>query len=98
MENIPIEGIAVSVTLLVSMIVGGTEFVKRLFDKDLRAVALIVVSVLIGGIAGVTIFKDIGFALGVVIGLSSSGVVTGLQKFGQGTVSEPTKLKSKATS
>lgn len=93
MENIPVEGIAVSVSILVSMVIGATELVKRIFDKDYRAVALIVTSVVVAALASVTILDEIGLALGIVIGLSSSGVVTGLQKFGQGTQSSPTTLK-----
>lgn len=95
-NEIPVENITVGIGLLLSMVIGATELVRRLFDKDYKASALIVVSALVGGLAGAFLFEEIGFALGVVVGLSGSGVITGLQKFGQGTNSEPTALKRPA--
>ncbi len=87
--------VAVGTGLLISMVVGATELIKRLFDRDYRASAIIAASVLIGGLGGAFLFENIGFALGLVIGLSSTGLVTGLQKFGNGTTSAPTTLKRK---
>lgn len=91
--EIPVEGIAVSISLLLSMVIGTTELIRRLFKRDYEAAALITASALVGGLAGVMLFPSVGFALGVVVGLSGSGVVTGLQKFGQGTTPQPTSLK-----
>ncbi len=83
----------VAVTLLTTMVIGGTELVKRLFDKDYRAAAIILVAVVIGAIGGVLLFPTVGLALGIVVGLSATGLLTSLQKFGTGTSSSPSTLK-----
>ena len=79
-----------SVAILIAFVMGGTELVKQAFDKNWRVVAIIVVAVLIGGLAGVFLLTDIGLALGMFYGLSASGVITGLQKFGHGTAAPGT--------
>lgn len=81
-----------SALLLGAMVVGATELIKRLFDRDFKAATIITVSAVVGGLSGLFLFADLGFALGLVVGLASSGVITSLQKFGTGTNSVPTKL------
>lgn len=92
MESID-ASVTVNIGLLISMVVGVTELIRRLFDRDYKASAIIVSAALVGGVGGALLFDNVGFALGTVVGLSSCGIITGLQKFGQGTVSQPTPLK-----
>lgn len=95
MDPVVTSSVAVALGLLTTMVIGATEFVKRLFDRDFRTAMIIAVAALVGGIAGVSLFDGVGFALGVVTGLSASGIITGLQKFGTGTTSTPTKLSDR---
>lgn len=73
-------GSGVAVTLLTALVIGATELVKRLFDGDLRGAALIGTAAVVGALGGLFLFDDIGLALGIVVGLSGSGVITALQK------------------
>jgi hypothetical protein len=82
----------VAVTLLTTLVIGATELIKRIFDRDYRAATIIGVSVIVGGLGGLLLFEELGLAIGMVIGLSASGLVTTVQKFGQGTVSQPTVI------
>lgn len=95
MDPVVTSSVAVALGLLTTMVIGATEFVRRLFDRDFRAAAIIFVSAMVGGVSGVVLFDGVGFALGLVTGLSASGVITGLQKFGSGTTSTPTKLSDR---
>lgn len=79
MENLNTETLGTVVFLLTAMVIGGTELVKRAFDKDWRAVAIIAVSALIGGFGGAILLPAVGLVPGLVIGLSGSGVVTGIK-------------------
>lgn len=80
-----ISNYAVAVSLLTLFVVGGTELVKQAFARNWKAVVIIAVAALIGGIGGVFVLPVIGFAPGLAIGLSASGLITGVQKIGQGT-------------
>ncbi len=71
--------------LLTLFVIGGTELVKQAYAKNWKAVTTIVVAALIGGIGGAFLLPVIGFAPGLAIGLSGSGLITGVQKIGQGT-------------
>lgn len=82
MENMVPETLGTAVFLMTSMVIGGTELVKRLFDRDWRAAVIIVVSTIIGAVGGTLLIPAVGIVSGIVIGLSASGVVTGLQKVG----------------
>lgn len=97
MENTPdvstiLAASGVAVTLLTTLVIGATELIKRIFDRDYRAACIIAASVLVGALGGSLLFEELGIAIGMVIGLSASGLVTTVQKFGQGTVSQPTTL------
>lgn len=76
-----------AVVLLTALVIGSTELVKALFDRNYRSAALIAVSAVVGAIGGWLLLPQIGLVLGIVTGLSASGVVTGLQKIGSGTTS-----------
>jgi hypothetical protein len=88
----PVATTAVAIGLLTTMVIGATELVKRLFDRDYRASALIGVSAVVGAVAGWLTFPEVGFALGLVTGLGASGLVTTVQKLGTGTTSSPSNL------
>lgn len=87
-----VASVTVALGLLTTMIIGATELIKRLFDRDYRAATIIAVSALVGGIGAVFMFQGVSFALGVVTGLSASGIITGVQKIGTGTSSAPTSI------
>lgn len=81
METLGITGIAA--ILLVGAVMGFVELVKRIFDKDWRAVVIIVGSGLVGGI--VSLFPEMSFSFltGVVGGLAASGFITLGQNVGK---------------
>ena len=81
---------AVAVSVLTFLCIGGTELVKQAFARNWKAVVIIVVSTLIGGLGGWLLVPVVVGVVGLVIGLSASGLVTGLQKVGQGTNPLPT--------
>jgi len=82
-----------AVVLLTALVIGSTELVKALFDRNYRTAALIAVSAVVGAIGGWLLLPQIGLVLGIVTGLSASGVVTGLQKIGSGTTSGARSLE-----
>lgn len=85
----------VAVTLLTTMVIGGTELVKRIFDGDKRGAAIIGVAVVIGALGGLFLFEAVGLALGIVVGLSAVGIHNTVQSFGSGTSSTPRELTSR---
>lgn len=85
MESLDGQTVAVAIGLLTTMVIGATELVKSLFDRNYRAAVTIAVAALVGGLAGELLFEQIGLALGIVSGLSASGIITGVQKIGTGT-------------
>lgn len=72
--------------LLVAAVIGGTELVNRLFDRDYRGASKIGVAVVIGLIGGIVLFPELGLAVGIftgiAIGLAGAGVVTTATRFG----------------
>lgn len=80
----------VAVAVLTFLAIGGTELVKQAFAHNWKAVVIIVVSTVIGGLGGWLLVPVVGGVAGLVVGLSASGLVTGFQKFGQGTTPLPT--------
>ena len=72
---------ALATAVLIGLVDGGTELVKRAFDKDWRAVATIVVAALIGGFGGLVFGAN--FLVGMVFGLAASGYITIAQNFGK---------------
>ena len=57
--------------ILTGLVMGGAELIKRLFDKDWRAAAIIASSALIGGLAGMSL--GITVLQGIAFGLAASG-------------------------
>lgn len=68
---------ALATTVLTGLVAGGTELVKRVFDRDWRTVATIIVAAIIGGLGGLVFGAD--FLVGMVFGLASSGYITIVQ-------------------
>jgi ABC-type transport system involved in cytochrome c biogenesis permease subunit len=81
----------VAVAVLSFLAIGGTELVKQAFANNWKAVVIIVVSTVIGGLGGAFLVPIVGGVAGLVVGLSASGLVTGFQKIGQGTTSLPSQ-------
>lgn len=72
---------SLATVILTGLVAGGVELLKRLFDKDWRAAATIVVAALIGG-AGSLVFGA-NFLVGMVFGLATSGYITIAQNVGK---------------
>lgn len=83
--NTDITDITVATALLTLFVVGATELVKQAFARNWKAVVIIVVSAIVGGLGGLFLLPVIGLPVGLAIGLSASGLVTSVQKFGEGT-------------
>ncbi len=81
---------AVAAGLVTFFAIGGTELVKQAFAQNWKSVVIILVSTAIGGLTGWAL-PVIGVLVGLSLGLASSGIVTTVQKAGEGTNSLPTK-------
>jgi hypothetical protein len=67
--------------VLTGLVAGGTELVKRVFDKDWRVAVTIIVAALIGGAGGLVFGAN--FLVGMVFGLAASGYITIAQHVGK---------------
>lgn len=65
---------------LLGMVAGTVELIKRAFDKDWRAVAIILGAGVIGTLAGLVC--GISPLVGAVVGLAASGYITIAQNVG----------------
>ena len=72
---------AMTAIILTGLVMGGAELIKRLFDKDWRAAAIIASSALIGGLAGMAL--GITILQGIAFGLAASGYITLAQNIGK---------------
>ena len=79
---------AVASGLLTFFVIGATELVKQIFARNWKSVVIIIVSALVGALAGLEL-SVIGWVVGLALGLASSGIITTAQKFGEGTSSLP---------
>lgn len=79
MELFNLEPVIAAVML--GMVAGVVELIKRIFDKDWRSVAIIVGA----GVAGALTALPLGVnpLIGAVVGLASSGYITIAQNFGK---------------
>lgn len=68
---------------VVGAVVGATELIKRLKEKDYWAALTIAVSAAIGALAGVFGIDGLTVAYGIVAGLAASGLVTVATKVGK---------------
>lgn len=67
--------------ILLGTVSGTTELIKRIYDKDWRAVATIVAAAIVGTL--VALASSINPLVGTVIGLAASGYVTIAQNLGK---------------
>ena len=66
--------------ILLGMVAGVIELIKRAFDKDWRAVAIIAAAGVVGGASAFAL--GIGVLIGIAVGFATSGYVTIAQNFG----------------
>ena len=71
---------AMTAVIITGMVMGAAELIKRLFQKDWQAAAIIAVSALIGGIAGA--IMGLLPLQGIAFGLAASGYITLVQHVG----------------
>ena len=72
---------AVTVAILLGMVAGVVELIKRAFEKDWKAVAIILGAGVTGALVGLAI--SINPLIGAVVGLSASGFITIAQNVGK---------------
>lgn len=72
---------ALATAVLTGLVAGVVELVKRVFDKDWRAVVTIILAGLVGGLGALYMGTD--FLAGVVFGFAASGFVTIVQNVGK---------------
>ncbi len=75
---------AVETAILLGMVAGVVELIKRIFKKDWKAVAIILGAGITGALVGLAI--SINPLIGAVVGLSASGFITIAQNIGKDTV------------
>ena len=75
---------AVTVAILLGMVAGVVELIKRAFEKDWKAVAIILGAGITGALVGLAI--SINPLIGAVVGLSASGFITIAQNFGKDAI------------
>lgn len=71
---------AVETAILLGMVAGVVELIKRVFKKDWKAVAIILGAGITGALVGLAI--SINPLIGAVVGLSASGFITIAQNIG----------------
>jgi len=79
MEILGIDALVAAV--LTGLVAGVVELIKRVFDKDWKAVATILAAALVGGAGGLVF--GVNFLVGMVFGLSASGFITIAQNIGK---------------
>lgn len=79
MEILGLSTLATAV--LTGLVTGIVELIKRIFDKDWRAVATIIAAALVGGAGGLVF--GVNFLIGMVFGLAASGYITIAQNIGK---------------
>ena len=70
--------------ILLGMVAGVVELIKRAFDKDWRACAIILGAGITGALCALAL--GVGSLMGAVIGLSASGFITIAQNFGKDSI------------
>lgn len=75
-------------SFIVGAVIGFTQLVKSLFDRDYRSAVIIAGSAVIGALAGFFGIEGVTVPAGIVAGLAASGVVTLAVGIGSGRVSK----------
>lgn len=71
-----------AVAMLGLAVVGGVEFVKRVFDKDVRGAVTILVAAVMGAVFAPYAGSGLGWFEGMLIGLEASGLITAVSYVG----------------
>ena len=74
----------ITAVILLGTIAGVIELIKRAFDKDWRACAIIVGACITGALVALAL--AISPLIGVVVGFASSGFITLAQNFGKAAI------------
>lgn len=75
---------AITTAILLGMVAGVIELIKRAFDKDWRAVAIIIGAGVTGALVGLLI--SVNPLIGAVVGLAASGYITIAQNIGHDAI------------
>lgn len=70
----------VTTAILLGMVAGVVELIKRAFEKDIKAVAIIIGAAAAGAITAA--LMSINPLIGAVVGLAASGYITIVQNIG----------------
>ncbi len=81
---VPFDLGAVETAILLGMVAGIVEVIKRAFEKDWKAVAIILGAAATGALTALAI--AINPLIGAVVGLSASGFITIAQNFGKDAI------------
>lgn len=75
--------------LIGGFVIGFTQFVKSLWDKDYKSATIIAGAAAIGAIAGFFHIEGTDVATGIVVGLAAAGTVTLGQVIGGQSITKP---------
>lgn len=75
---------AVTTAILLGMVAGVVELIKRIFEKDWKAVAIIIGAGIAGALTCLAL--AINPLIGAVVGLAASGYITIAQNVGKDTI------------
>lgn len=81
---VPFDLGAVETAILLGMVAGVIECIKRAFEKDWKAVAIILGAAITGALVSLAI--AINPLIGAVVGLSASGIITIAQNVGKDSI------------
>lgn len=70
---------------VVGAVAGVTELIRRIAGKDWQGAAVIAASAIVGALAGALNVNGLDVASGILAGLTASGVITVISKFGHNT-------------
>lgn len=71
----------VATAVILGMVAGAVELVKRAFEKDFKAVAIIIGAGVAGALSALLL--SINPLIGAVVGLAASGYITIVQNIGK---------------
>lgn len=71
----------VATAIILGMVAGAVELVKRAFEKDFKAVAVIIGAGVAGALSALLL--SINPLIGAVVGLAASGYITIVQNIGK---------------
>lgn len=75
---------AITTVILLGMVAGIVELIKRAFEKDIKAVAIIIGAAAAGALTSLPL--GINPLIGAVVGLAASGYITIAQNIGHDTI------------